>query len=254
LQASFLFSFVLLFFIFISPTHKHGSIHSFAKIKLIDPKEIFVSMINNKGVSIAEVLIFFVSFIGCAHCQGTLDYIVDLAEQLLLLNVIPVFVHNESEEKYQEWSKESERTLEISQKLLHLQRNKQIKKHFKMKSFSLLKYFEDCLSNASISETKRLAFIGINRIVKYKTNETSALLAACFVVSDCKVITYFSKESNYQRFDLARIVIDTDGTGIEVLPDIYSCDYSGIKKEKKIEIQETNELKKLTSTKNQKRK
>jgi hypothetical protein len=77
-------------------------------------------------------------------------------------------------------------------------------------------------------------------------------LAACFVISDCKVISHFSKESKHQRFDLARIVIDTDGTGIEVHTNIYSCDYSGIKKEKKekkIEIQETQELKKLTSTK-----
>jgi hypothetical protein len=48
------------------------------------PCEIFESMIDNKGVSIAgynkkgfKVLLFFVSFIGCPHCQGTLDDIVD---------------------------------------------------------------------------------------------------------------------------------------------------------------------------------
>jgi hypothetical protein len=85
-----------------------------------------------------------------------------MTEQLLLLNVIPVIVHNESEEKYQEWAKESERTQEISQKILHFQRNKLMKKHFKMKSISLLKYLKDCLSNASISETKRLALRGFN--------------------------------------------------------------------------------------------
>jgi hypothetical protein len=209
------------------------------------PSELFEKMIDNKGISIAsynksgfKVLLFFMSYLGCAHCQGTLDDIVSLREQLFLLNVIPIVVHNENDQTYEEWALESEKTRSISQELLHLQRTKEVKKYFKMKSVSVMKLLTaesfPTLGNVSASvEIKRLAKLGLKNIVKYVTNETATLLASCFVIADCKVISHFGKDRKYQRFDLARIVIDTDGTGIEVHTDIYSCDYTAIRNKKK---------------------
>jgi hypothetical protein len=209
------------------------------------PSELFEKMIDNKGISIAsynksgfKVLLFFMSYLGCAHCQGTLDDIVSLREQLFLLNVIPIVVHNENDQTYEEWALESEKTRSISQELLHLQRTKEVKKYFKMKSVSVMKLLTaesfPTVGNVSAAvEIKRLAKCGLKNLVKYVTNETATLLASCFVVADCKVISHFGKDRKYQRFDLARIVIDTDGNGIEVHTDIYSCDYSVIRKKKK---------------------
>ena len=41
------------------------------------------------------------------------------------------------------------------------------------------------------------------------TPEANEMLAACFVIKDSKVISEYRKEHKYQRFDVARIVIDT---------------------------------------------
>jgi hypothetical protein len=197
------------------------------------PEKLFESMIDNEGYSVSDynkkgfkVLLFFVSFIGCANCQGTLDDIVDLTEQLFLLNVIPIVVHNEDEETFQEWANESEQTQNISKKILHFQRTKEIKKYFKLNSVSTVKYLTDSVGNlAAAAEVNRLALRGLKLVRKFMTKETSKLLAACFVVSNKKVISHFGKERKHQRFDLARIVIDTDGTGLEVHTDIFACDY-----------------------------
>eukprot|EP01080_Neovahlkampfia_damariscottae_P007434 gene7434-11757_t len=221
------------------------------------PKELFEKMVDNTGTSVAEynrqgykVLLFFMSYLGCHFCQGTLDDIVDLQEQLLLLNVIPIVVHNENQKTFDEWAQESERTQLISKQILHLQRTKEIKKYFKMRSVSVLSlltveaFATSANQNAGL-EAKRLTGRGLKGLVKFVTKETAALLAGCYVVSNSEVISEFGKERKHQRFDLARIVIDTDGTGIEVHTDIYSCQIQ--KKKKKINPQEKiqQQIKKL---------
>jgi hypothetical protein len=197
------------------------------------PKKLFQNMVDNTGTSVADynkkgfkVLLFFTSYLGCTACQGTLHDIVDLKKQLLLLNVIPIIVHNESQEVYEKWSQENEKTKEFSKELLHLQRTKEIKNHFKLRKSHWLKMaaFDFPTNPQFITELKRLASLGIGTFTKYANDETLGILAACYVISDCKVISQYSKDFKFQRFDLARIVIDTDGTGIEVHTDIYSCE------------------------------
>jgi hypothetical protein len=212
------------------------------------PKILFENMIDNTGTSVAEynkkgfkVLLFFTSYLGCTACQGTLHDIVDLKNQLLLLNVIPIIVHNESQDIYEKWSQENEKTKEFSKELLHLQRTKEIKNHFKLRKSHWLKMatFDFPTNPQFITELKRLASLGIGTFTKYANDETLGILAACYVINDCKVISQYSKDYKFQRFDLARIVIDTNGTGIEVHTDIYSCERpKKVPKEEKEKFQE----------------
>eukprot|EP01080_Neovahlkampfia_damariscottae_P001332 gene1332-11414_t len=187
------------------------------------PKEIFDKMIDNTGTSVSQynqkgfkVLLFFSSFLGCPYCQGTLDDIVDLQDQLLLLNVIPIVVHNENQKTYDEWLQQTEKTKKLSNKLLYLQTTQEIKRSFRMRSTSVLEIQQLPL--------KRIGSRGLKAMAKFITKETARLLAACFVVSNGQVISEFGKDRKHQRFDLARIAIDTDGTVIEVHTDIFACE------------------------------
>jgi hypothetical protein len=54
--------------------------------------------------------------------------------------------------------------------------------------------------------------------------EAETLLAGVFVIHDEKVVSEFRKKRKHQRFDVARIVIDTDGFGIDVHTSVFECE------------------------------
>jgi hypothetical protein len=111
------------------------------QLTTINPK-IFQTMKTNQGITISElnekgfkVLLFFTSSLGCIFCQGTLDDILGLKDQLLLMNTIPVIVHDEDNETYEKFINTNEKTKEFGQ-LHHLERNG-IVKHFKLEQMDI---------------------------------------------------------------------------------------------------------------------
>jgi hypothetical protein len=196
--------------------------------------------LNKKGV---KVLLFFTSSIGCLNCRGTIHDIFELQEQLLKLNCVPVIAHEEGYEKYEKFINSSEETKKFKD-LLHLER-KSVSKHFKLKNFNKLSETAAFIKRG-LSEMKRLKGLGLKNEPSYFTKETETLLAAVFVVYDNKVISEYRKEHKYQRFDVARILIDTDGRGIEVRTSIFECTIPKKKEEKKLMTQVS--MSKLTKT------
>ena len=98
------------------------------------PKELFEKMVDNSNTSVAEynrqgfkVLLFFTSHLGCPHCQGTMDDILDQRKQLYLLNTIPIVVHNESEKVFEQWSNENERTKKYQKRFYIFKEPKKLK-------------------------------------------------------------------------------------------------------------------------------
>jgi hypothetical protein len=72
-----------------------------------------------------------------------------------------------------------------------------------------------------------------------------------FVVYGKKVVSEYRKEHKFQRFDVARILIDTDGLGIEIKTSIFECELPFKKTKLKEEdfIQEFREKRKLEEVK-----
>ena len=70
------------------------------------------------------------------------------------------------------------------------------------------------------------------------------VLSAVFVIENQKVISEYRKEHKYQRFDLARILIDTtNGNGIQIHTSIFQCDVPKKNQKKKIEEKKLRKLK-----------
>jgi hypothetical protein len=207
----------------------------------IDSK-LFSKMITSSGESISElnqkgwkVLLFFSAAVGCPHCQGTMEDVYALHDQLLKLNTIPVICHGESNEKYGEFIQTNERTKKY-EIFKHLDRNDFVE-DFKLEKenpfVQMLSY-----AKSGLSELRRLSGLGVKSIDTLAKPERP--LAACFVIQDSKVVSEYRKEHKYQRFDVARIVLDTDGFGIEIHTSVFQCEIP--KKEKLIKPQNTSVL------------
>eukprot|EP01080_Neovahlkampfia_damariscottae_P002737 gene2737-4146_t len=212
----------------------------------VDSK-IFEEMKTSEGISIAElnmglkVLIFFTSSIGCMHCKGTIHDIYTLQEELLKLNCIPVIAHEEDYETYDKFINSCDTTKKFSE-ILHMERKSYVK-HFKLQHFSKIGETVAFLKRGFL-EASRLAKLGLKNEMKYFTKDTETILSGVFVVHQQQIISEYRKEHKYQRFDLARILIDTDGTGIEVHTSIYECQ---IPKKKKMKFGEEPEKKRQKS-------
>ena len=73
-------------------------------------------------------------------------------------------------------------------------------------------------------------------------------MAAVFVVQDRKIISEYRKQYKYQRFDIARILIDTNGNSIEIHTSIFECEIRK-KIKNKTKLKKTESLKKITCDK-----
>ena len=102
-------------------------------ILIIPKKGVTISELNQKGF---KVLLFFASHVGCINCKGTMYDIHLIQEDLLKMNCIPVIVHEESYEVYDEFLNSSEET-KIFSNILHMER-KSFVNRFKIEESSLL--------------------------------------------------------------------------------------------------------------------
>ena len=124
------------------------------------------------------------------------------------LNVIPIICHEEDEEEYKKWI-ENNKNKEKLKTLLHVQR-KEWKKFFDLKSVPDVLEERKTNQNFGKTEFERITNEGVVYQPELFSKETQPLLAATFVVFDSKVVMEYRKEHKYQRFDVARICLDTD--------------------------------------------
>jgi hypothetical protein len=198
-------------------------------VTYIDPKvfeemrtntEITISELNNQGW---KVLLFFSSAVGCIHCQGTMEDIYEISNELLKLNTIPVIVHEESIENYNKFINSNSSTKKYSI-FMHLNRFEFVH-HFKLtKEHTLSKIWS--YAQSGFPEFNRLKKIGLKVINSLPKDNRQ--LAACFVVQNSKIISEYRKEHKYQRFDVARIVLDPDGFGIEIRTTNFQCNIPSV--------------------------
>eukprot|EP01080_Neovahlkampfia_damariscottae_P002738 gene2738-4147_t len=204
----------------------------------IDPS-VFENMKTSGGIALGDisksmrVLLFFTSSVGCMFCKGTMNDIYSLQEELLKLNCIPVIAHEEDNKTYEKCLN-SHKTTQKFLSILHMER-KPFVEYFKLQHFGRLSETAAWLKRGII-EASRLAKLGMKNEPSYFKNgihylkndffslDTDTVLAACFVVENKKIISEYRKEHKYQRFDVAKIVVDSDGIGIEV-QNIFDCDY-----------------------------
>eukprot|EP01080_Neovahlkampfia_damariscottae_P001881 gene1881-1022_t len=197
------------------------------------PSDIFQNMKTSEGVSISElnkqgmkVLLFFTSHIGCIFCQGTLNDIYHLKDQLMLLNVIPVICHHEDNATYEQFLNETP-SKQRFKTFAHLERKKW-NEYFKMESVKDLDLtFDIAMKNGGDKETERIMKEDLKLQYEVLTEETVALLAAVFVVSNEKIISEYRKEHKHQRFDIATVCIDSNNEnniGIDLHTSLFDCE------------------------------
>eukprot|EP01080_Neovahlkampfia_damariscottae_P002739 gene2739-4148_t len=186
-------------------------------------------MVTSEGISIAElskthkVLLFFTSSLGCIFCKGTINDIYELQDELLKLNCIPIIAHEEDYKTYDKFLNSCQANNKFSE-IIHIERKPFVKK-FQLKHFGMMAE-TGALIKRGLTEMSRLSKLGLKlEPYTYFMKETTTVLAACFVVYKQKIISEYRKEHKHQRFDIARILIDTDGTGIEIGTNLYDCDY-----------------------------
>ena len=155
-----------------------------------------------------------------------MDDIYALKDQLLCLNTVPVICHEESNEKYEKYINTNSTTKKFAE-LYHLERAS-FETHFKLKRFK--KSLGEVVSMLGGSnEFFRIKKLGYILDKSYFTKSTENMLAATFVIFNNQVVSEFRKEHKYQRFDIARVVLDTDDIGVEVHTSFFEC--QKIKKE-----------------------
>ena len=220
----------------VSDTTKiEGRIQKLQKECLSVEPELFEEMKTSAGITIADlnkkgykVLLFFTSHIGCMNCKGTIHDIYSLQGEFLKMNCIPVIAHEEDYETYDTFINSSPQT-KIFSDILHMER-KQFGKRFHLKGSTII---EEAISvlRKGYAEAYRLMKMGYkNELTYLPKGELGIILAAVFVVEEQKIISEYRKEHKFQRFDLARILIDTDGNGIEIHTSIFECDIPKKKK------------------------
>lgn len=188
---------------------------------------VFKEMITNEGLSISQmndqgvrVILFFSSSLACPYCQGTIDDIYELKNELAKLNVVPVVCHAETNQVWNEFVQLTDNNRKFEE-LLHLERTKW-NKYFKLES-SVSSLILETLGSG-IQELKRLKANGIKGKLSWFSEETKDLLAAIFVVANSKIVSEYRKTSKSERFDLAKLAID-DSFSISVHTSYYYCDY-----------------------------
>jgi hypothetical protein len=177
----------------------------------VDP-EIFKKMIDNKGYSVADynqlgfrVLLFFTSSLGSIYCQGTMNDILELDSEFTKMNIIPMVIHTESNSKFEEMISSSETTQKFAT-LLHMERQ-DFMKDFNFNPNNLIEELRNI--DEKVPEVQRLKNAGL----KILTNlfPEIASMPGCFLIYKQKVIAQYKKDKLHQRFDLGRLVLDTDG-------------------------------------------
>eukprot|EP01080_Neovahlkampfia_damariscottae_P002736 gene2736-4145_t len=206
------------------------------KCLTVDPS-LFDKMKTSQGITVSEinkqglkVLIFFTASVGCIHCRGTIHDIYDLKDELLKMNCVPLIAHEEDYKTYDKFLNSSEITKKFSS-MLHIER-KSFVKYFKLQHFEIFSETYNFLMRG-LSEISRISKLGYTNEMEYYVPGTEQILAAVFVVENQKIISEYRKEHKFQRFDIARILIDTDGNGIEVHTSIFECDIPKKKLSKK---------------------
>jgi hypothetical protein len=196
----------------------------------VDPF-VFKKMITNKGISIAElnnqglkVLLFFSTTLGCLFVQGIMHDILQIKDQLLKLNTIPVIVHNETIEEVEKILELNENTKKLKD-LLFIEK-KEFRKDFKVPSITIDKDSMMCKNDeCHFKEKQRLQELGLTgfKAFKFPENSTEIPLAACFLIHNSKVALEYRQEKRFERFDIARIVLDTDGYGLKMKSSVFDC-------------------------------
>jgi hypothetical protein len=192
---------------------------------------VFKRMITNKGISIAElnhqglkVLLFFSTTLGCIFVQGIMHDILEIKEQLLKLNTIPVIVHNETSEDVEKILELNENTKKLKD-LLFIEK-KEFRKDFKIPTINLEKDSMTCkYDECHDKEKQRLKELGFSDFSSFKfpENTNEIPLAACFLIHNSKVALEYRQENRFERFDIARIVLDTDGYGLKTKSSVFDC-------------------------------
>ena len=205
--------------------------------------EIFDTMKCSNGKSISEinkqgyqVLLFFPSYIGSINCKGTLYDIIEFQEEMLKMNCIPIVAHGEDNLTYEKYINSSINT-QIFSSILHMER-KSFVKHFKLQHSNLV-YETYWVMKKGISESQRLNKLGYKTDLSSLTKKTLvSILSAVFIIENQKIISEKRKEYQYQRFDLARILIDANGCGSDSRKSLFESDFlMQIKKTKKKKTQ-----------------
>jgi hypothetical protein len=103
--------------------------------------------------------------VGCPFCQGTMLDIYNIKDQLLILNTIPVILHDEDNETYATYINTNENTKKFEE-FQHLER-KGFTEHFKLehmeKNFSTFIY----MIGNGLKEMLRMKNLGYNYEKKY---------------------------------------------------------------------------------------
>eukprot|EP01080_Neovahlkampfia_damariscottae_P005242 gene5242-8853_t len=192
------------------------------------PPEIFDEMITNTGFSVSDfckfgmnVLLVFTNTVGCLFCQGTLQDIYDLKEELNKLNTVPIIVFEEDDtllKKFFDLNKFNK----PFRSLPRIKSTEKIRQIFQQRSVPEFGAAVENVKAFSGPEYGRLENLGFAMMRdKFQTDRTVNLLVGTFLVKDNKVISQCHQDEFYDRLDLTKIAIDINGTEIEVSNSIF---------------------------------
>eukprot|EP01080_Neovahlkampfia_damariscottae_P011202 gene11202-4022_t len=213
--------------------HRTVEIKLSQNLTTVDPN-IFKTMITSTGISVQDlndkglkVLLFFTPTLGCVYVQGILTDIHDIKEQLLKLNTVPIIVHEETSETVEKMLNFSKAT-EKFKDLLFMEK-KEFKTAFKTKILSPEESSLCLKDECGMKEMKRLTDLGIENLTQLCTMKSKPKeypLGAVFLIHNSKVVMEYRQEKRYERFDIARIVLDTNGYGAkENKTSVFECPY-----------------------------
>jgi hypothetical protein len=111
---------------------------------------------------------------------GTIEDIFNLHDTLVKLKIVPVIVHSETDEVYQDFLKFDGRTRRYKN-LLHCSRTSDVNQAFALKSANIMSMMMELVQGA-MGEMKRISELGIDykKIGSFMTPQTRGVLAAVF--------------------------------------------------------------------------